>query len=103
MIVDRCRRCAGGCSGRFGSTSGQYGVCLGHLQYPKGDSAESLGLTGTETFSITGITALKDGSTPRTVQVTTETGVSFDARGEDRHPGRGGLLPARRHPAERAA
>ena len=35
-----------------------------------GDSAESLGLTGTETFDITGVTALNDGPTPRTVTVT---------------------------------
>ena len=39
------------------------------LQYPAGQSAESLGLTGEETFSITGITALNDGTTPRTVKV----------------------------------
>ena len=40
------------------------------LQYVAGDSAESLGLTGTETFDITGVTALNDGPTPRTVTVT---------------------------------
>ena len=34
------------------------------LQYPEGETAESLGLTGEETFSITGITALNDGTTP---------------------------------------
>ena len=39
------------------------------LQYAEGDSAESLGLTGEETFSITGISALTDGM-PRTVAVT---------------------------------
>ncbi|SNT62720.1 aconitate hydratase [Asanoa hainanensis] len=49
------------------------------LQYPAGQTAESLGLTGTETFSFTGVEALNDGSTPRTVAVTTDTGVSFDA------------------------
>ena len=31
------------------------------LQYPEGENAESLGLTGEETFSITGVTALNDG------------------------------------------
>ncbi|GIF50240.1 aconitate hydratase [Asanoa ferruginea] len=49
------------------------------LQFPQGQTAESLGLTGTETFEFTGVEALNDGSTPRTVKVTTDTGVSFDA------------------------
>ncbi|MFF5720530.1 aconitate hydratase AcnA [Streptomyces buecherae] len=49
------------------------------LQFPEGATAETLGLTGEETFSITGVTALNDGSTPRTVKVTTDTGVEFDA------------------------
>jgi aconitate hydratase len=40
------------------------------LQFPEGESAASLGLDGTETFDISGITALNDGSTPRTVHVT---------------------------------
>ena len=40
------------------------------LQYPAGENAESLGLDGTETFSITGVTALNEGGTPRTVTVT---------------------------------
>ena len=31
--------------------------------------ADSLGLTGTETFTVTGITALNDGTTPSTVHV----------------------------------
>nr|WP_205615523.1 aconitate hydratase [Streptomyces harenosi] len=49
------------------------------LQFPEGQSAESLGLTGEETFSITGVTELNEGTTPRTVKVTTDTGVEFDA------------------------
>ncbi|MEQ4521867.1 MAG: aconitate hydratase, partial [Nocardioides kribbensis] len=53
------------------------------LQYPEGQSAESLGLTGEETFSVTGVTALNDGSTPRTVKVVATGGghddVEFDA------------------------
>jgi aconitate hydratase len=49
------------------------------LQYPEGQNAESLKLTGEETFSISGVTALNDGSTPRTVKVSTDTGVEFDA------------------------
>ena len=53
------------------------------LQYPQGENAESLGLDGTETFDVTGVTALNEGSTPRTVKVTaTRDGgqtVEFDA------------------------
>lgn len=49
------------------------------LQYPAGQSAESLGLTGEESFSVAGITELNDGTTPATVKVTTDTGVEFDA------------------------
>ncbi|WP_460467795.1 aconitate hydratase AcnA [Calidifontibacter terrae] len=53
------------------------------LQFPQGQSADSLGLTGTESFDIAGITALNDGSTPKTVKVTAtkEDGstVEFDA------------------------
>jgi aconitate hydratase len=49
------------------------------LQFPEGLGAESLGLTGEETFEISGITALNDGGIPATVRVATETGVSFDA------------------------
>ncbi|WP_089019894.1 aconitate hydratase [Micromonospora coriariae] len=49
------------------------------LQFPVDTTAESLGLTGTETFTFTGVTALNDGETPRTVKVTTDTGVEFDA------------------------
>jgi aconitate hydratase len=48
------------------------------LQYPDGETAESLGLTGEETFSNTGVTALNDGSTPRTVKVKADD-VEFDA------------------------
>jgi aconitate hydratase len=39
------------------------------LQYPAGESAESLGLTGTESVSISGVTALNDGDIPREVSV----------------------------------
>ncbi|WTO74993.1 aconitate hydratase AcnA [Streptomyces sp. NBC_00210] len=49
------------------------------LQFPEGASAETLGLTGEETFSVSGVTELNDGSTPRTVKVSTDTGVEFDA------------------------
>ena len=53
------------------------------LQFPAGQSAESLGLDGTEIFSITGLTVLNEGSTPRTVAVRAEKAdgsvISFDA------------------------
>jgi aconitate hydratase len=53
------------------------------LQFPAGETADSLGLDGTETFAVSGVTVLNDGTTPRTVQVTaTAEGrepVSFDA------------------------
>ena len=37
--------------------------------FPEGESAESLGLNGTEVYSITGIDALNQGVTPKTVHV----------------------------------
>jgi aconitate hydratase len=48
------------------------------LQFPEGQTAESLGLTGEETFSVTGVTAMNDGDTPRTVKVKADD-VEFDA------------------------
>jgi hypothetical protein len=39
------------------------------LQFPAGESADSLGLDGTEIVSITGLEQLNEGSTPRTVHV----------------------------------
>ncbi|HZC09231.1 MAG TPA: aconitate hydratase AcnA [Mycobacterium sp.] len=39
------------------------------LQFPEGKTAESLGLDGTEVFDITGIEALNNGKTPKTVHV----------------------------------
>ncbi|MFE7631585.1 aconitate hydratase [Kocuria sp. NPDC057446] len=53
------------------------------LQYPAGESADSLGLDGTETFDIQGVTGLNEGTTPKTLKVTAtkEDGstVEFDA------------------------
>jgi aconitate hydratase len=53
------------------------------LQYPAGQSAAALGLDGTETFEISGVTELNNGSTPRTLSVTATTTdgttVQFDA------------------------
>ncbi|HIY42460.1 MAG TPA: aconitate hydratase AcnA [Candidatus Nocardiopsis merdipullorum] len=49
------------------------------LQFPEGESADSLGLNGEETFDITGVTELNEGRVPETVKVRTDTGVEFDA------------------------
>jgi aconitate hydratase len=53
------------------------------LQFAPGESADSLGLTGEEVFSIAGIAALNDGITPATAQVEAAapdgTVVHFDA------------------------
>lgn len=67
------------------------------LQYPAGESAESLGLTGEETFSITGITALNDGTTPRTVKVKAgdvefDATVRIDTPGEANYYRNGGIM-----------
>jgi aconitate hydratase len=72
------------------------------LQFPDGESAESLGLTGEETFDVTGVTALDDGSIPDTVHVVARSGdgseVTFDARvridtpGEAAYYRHGGIL-----------
>jgi len=54
------------------------------LQFPDGQTASTLGLDGTETFDVSGVTELNEGRTPRTVKVTAtkESGetVEFDAR-----------------------
>ncbi|TMU90550.1 aconitate hydratase AcnA [Streptomyces sp. DASNCL29] len=49
------------------------------LQFPEGASAQSLGLTGEETFDITGVTALNEGGIPETVKVKAGE-VEFDAK-----------------------
>ena len=73
------------------------------LQFPEGETHASLGLDGTETFDITGITAFNEGDTiPETVHVTaTKDGgekVEFDAKvrvdtpGEAEYYRHGGIL-----------
>ncbi|MGO3031819.1 MAG: aconitate hydratase, partial [Microbacterium gubbeenense] len=42
------------------------------LQFPEGESADSLGLDGTEVFSIEGLTELNNGVTPSTVRVSAQ-------------------------------
>ena len=63
--------------------SNRIGMGVLPLQFPEGESADSLGLDGTETFSIEGVTALNEGTTPKTLKVTAakEDGstVEFDA------------------------
>ncbi|MCL3818629.1 aconitate hydratase [Aeromicrobium sp. zg-Y869] len=73
------------------------------LQYPEGQNAESLGLTGEETFDFTGITELNEGRTPKTVRVKARqedgTVVEFDAvvridtPGEANYYRNGGIMP----------
>jgi len=78
------------------------------LQFPAGKSAASLGLDGTEVFSIEGIEALNQGTTPKTLTVTAtpsahsaegRQAVTFDAvvridtPGEADYYRNGGILP----------
>ncbi|USR80144.1 aconitate hydratase AcnA [Arcanobacterium pinnipediorum] len=53
------------------------------LQFPQGQTADSLGLDGTEIFTITGITELNEGRTPPTVRVSAQSqngqSIEFDA------------------------
>jgi aconitate hydratase A / 2-methylisocitrate dehydratase len=67
------------------------------LQFPEGQNAESLGLTGEETFSISGVTALNDGETPRTVKVAAgdlefDAVVRIDTPGEAGYYRHGGIM-----------
>jgi aconitate hydratase len=72
------------------------------LQFPAGESASSLGLDGTETFDISGVTALNNGSIPATVQIkATREGVDpvdfdavlrIDTPGEAEYYRHGGIL-----------
>ncbi|HET9859736.1 MAG TPA: aconitate hydratase [Nocardioidaceae bacterium] len=72
------------------------------LQYPEGETAESLGLTGEETFSVSGVTAMNDGDTPQTVRVTAEAEdgkttefdavVRIDTPGEASYYRNGGIM-----------
>jgi aconitate hydratase len=71
------------------------------LQFPEGETADSLGLAGTETFSVSGITALNEGVTPATVTVTAqgdgepvvfEAIVRIDTPGEAEYYRHGGIM-----------
>ncbi|RJK96253.1 aconitate hydratase [Vallicoccus soli] len=67
------------------------------LQFQPGESAESLGLTGEETFTITGVTGLNDGATPETVTVRADgtefrATVRIDTPGEADYYRHGGIM-----------
>ena len=71
------------------------------LQFPEGETAESLGLDGTETFTVEGVAALNDGTTPETVRVTAagdgepvafDAVVRIDAPGEADYYLHGGIM-----------
>jgi aconitate hydratase len=66
------------------------------LQYPEGESAESLGLTGEEEFTITGVTELNDGI-PKTVKVKAgdkefDAKLRIDTPGEAKYYRNGGIM-----------
>ncbi|MDP3972128.1 MAG: aconitate hydratase AcnA [Candidatus Nanopelagicales bacterium] len=73
------------------------------LEFPPGQSAESLELSGEEVFDITGVEALNSGGVPGTVEVTATDGegrrtvfeavVRIDTPGEADYYRNGGILP----------
>ena len=69
------------------------------LQFKDGDSVQSLGLTGHETFTIAGLAGVEE--IPR--EVTVKADDREFTHGPDRHAQGAALLPPRRHPAVRAA
>jgi len=71
------------------------------LQFPEGENADSLGLTGEEEFSVTGVTAMNEGETPRTVRVSAsgdagekkfDAVVRIDTPGEAAYYRNGGIM-----------
>jgi aconitate hydratase len=67
------------------------------LQFKPGESAESLGLTGKETFSIEGISKINDGTVPNEVRVTADgkqftATVRIDTPGEADYYRHGGIM-----------
>jgi aconitate hydratase len=67
------------------------------LQFPAGQTRESLGLTGDEEFTITGITELNEDRTPRTVKVKAgdvefDATVRIDTPGEANYYRNGGIM-----------
>jgi len=67
------------------------------LEFKKGDSVASLGLTGSEVFSISGITALNSGGVPKELTVTAgdksfSAKVRIDTPGEADYYRHGGIM-----------
>ncbi|MFL6089279.1 MAG: aconitate hydratase [Aeromicrobium sp.] len=67
------------------------------LQFPEGQNAESLGLTGEEHYDFTGISTLNDGTTPSTVHVKAgdvefDAVVRIDTPGEANYYRNGGIM-----------
>jgi aconitate hydratase len=72
------------------------------LQFPEGQNAESLGLTGEETFDVVGVTELNEGRTPKTLTVTAQAPdgalkefdavVRIDTPGEANYYRNGGIM-----------
>lgn len=72
------------------------------LQFPEGSTAKSLGLDGTETYDLAGITRINEGATPATVRVTArkddgstvefDADVRIDTPGEADYYRNGGIL-----------
>ncbi|MFT4298285.1 MAG: aconitate hydratase AcnA [Aeromicrobium sp.] len=72
------------------------------LQFPAGQNADSLGLTGEETFAVAGVTELNEGRTPKTVKVTATAAdgtvtefdavVRIDTPGEANYYRNGGIM-----------
>lgn len=73
------------------------------LQYTEGQNAETLGLSGEESFTITGVTGLNEGYTPKTMHVRAVAGdgtethfdavVRIDTPGERSYYLNGGIMP----------
>jgi aconitate hydratase len=72
------------------------------LQFPEGQTADSLGITGEETFAVAGILELNEGRTPKTVKVTAtrddivvefDAVVRIDTPGEAGYYRHGGIMP----------
>ncbi|MBB1516073.1 aconitate hydratase [Tessaracoccus sp. MC1679] len=72
------------------------------LQYPEGQTAQTLGLTGEESFSVSGVTQLNEGFTPKTMtvkavrpdgtEVVFEAVVRIDTPGERGYYVNGGIM-----------
>ena len=79
------------------------GMGVAPLQFADGEGVESLGLTGEEEIDVSD---LRNGEAKSvTVTARPEGGdpIDFECHGPPRHPERGALLPARRHPAAGAS